>query len=214
MKTLAKGAVVLLLTVCAALSCAAQVKLRRIEQPAKFVYPNTPIEVGVAINGKDLPSKEVQAGPDWLRNLSLDVKNTSGKDINLLLINVFLKEPKYGAIEAGPETAGIVIAVELAFSEPRITVLPAGDRSTFMLPAKMVDYWTDYARKQGIEDIEKVLLEIRQVGFTDGTGWLLGRQTRKDPVSGRSVFVTENPAPLPLHLPTSLLIPDTNFFLI
>ncbi len=205
-KTITKGAAVLLAIICAVFVCGAQDKLRRVEQPAKFIYSNTPIQVGIRIDGQEMPSREAQAGPDWLRRISLDVTNMSGKDINSLLINLMLKEPKYGAKEATPETAGIVITVELRHSA--IKILPAGDRITLKAPTTMVDYWTKYAREQGIEDIEKVILDIRQVGFTDDTGWFMGRRTRKDPESGRSVFVIEDNGPPVLSLPTSSLTPN------
>ena len=208
MKTVAKGAAVLITVICAVFVCAAQDKLRRVEQPAKFVFKNTPIQVAVSMDGKELPNREVQAGPDWLRKISLEVTNISGKDINWLLINLMLKEPRYGATEATPETAGIVITVELPFSEPRIKVLSAGDRVTLKPPVSMVDYWIKYAREQGMEDIDKVILDIKQVGFTDDTGWTRGSRTRKDPATGRSVFVTDNPEPPIRHSPTSILIPD------
>lgn len=206
MKTIAKGAAVLLVMICAVFVCAAQDKLRRVEQPAKFVYPNTPIQVVVSLDGKQVPDREAQAGPDWLRKISLEITNTSGKDINLLWINLMLKEPIYGASVASPETAGIVITVELRHSA--IKVLPAGERITLKPPVTMVDYWTKYAREQGMEDIEKVILDIRQVGFTDDTVWTRGRLSRKDPETGRSVFITEKPEPPVLKSPTSILIPN------
>ena len=208
MKTIAKVAVVLLVIICAAFVGAAQDKLRKIEQPAKFVYPNTPIQVVVNLDGKQMPNREAQAGPDWLRKISLNVTNISGKDINSFLIDLMLKEPKYGAMEATPETAGIVITLDLRFSEPNIKVLPAGETITLKPRAAQVDYWTKYARQQGVEDIEKVILDIRQVGFTDDTGWDLGRRTRKDPESGRSVFVTELSEHPVLHSPTSIFTAD------
>lgn len=208
MKTVSKGAAVLLVIICAVFVCAAQDKLRRVEQPAKFVYPNTPIQVAVSMDGKQLPDREVQAGPDWLRRISLEVGNISGKDINWLLINLMLREPKYGVSKPTPEETGIVITFELPYSGPNVKVLLAGDRITLKPPVSAVDYWTKYAREQGMEDIEKVILDIRQVRFTDDTGWYLGQRTRKDPESGRRVFVTDNPEPPDLHLPTSILIPD------
>lgn len=208
MKILVKeaAAAVLLIIICGVSAIAAQDKLRQIVQPAKFVYPNTPIEVTFSLDGKQLPNREIQAGPDWLRKISLDVANTSSKDINLLWINLILKEPVYGANVSSAETAGIVITVELRHSG--IKVLPAGDQITLKPPATMVDYWTKYALEQGIEDIQKVILDIRQVGFTDNTTWTRGRLSRKDPKSGRMVFVTD-PAPPDLQSSTSIFVPVT-----
>jgi hypothetical protein len=208
MKTVAKVSALLLLIVCAAFVGATQDKLRRVEQPAKFVYKNTPVEVVVKLDDKEMSGREAQAGPDWLRRISLEITNTSDKDINWLLINVMLKEPVYGATEPTLETAGIVITLELPFSEPKIRILPAGGRVVLKPPASLVDYWTKFAWQQGMEDIEKVILDIKLVRFTDDTGWERGRLTRKDPESGQYVFVTENPPPPVLHSPASVLVPN------
>ncbi len=196
MKTISKGTAVLLIIICGAFAGAAQDKLRRVEQPAKFVYPNTPIEVVVNIDGKQMLERKAESGPDWLKRISLEVTNTSGKDINWLCINLTLREPALGVRAPTPETAGIVITVELRYSD--IKVLLAGERITLKPPVTMVDYWTRYAREQGMEDIEKVILDIRQVGFTDETAWFRGIRSRKDPETGKPVFVTEKPEPLPL----------------
>lgn len=212
MKTVSKVVAMLLVIICTGLGAVAQDKLRRIEQPAKFVYSNTPIQVEVKLDGKQIPDREIQAGPDWLRKISLEVTNTSDKDINWALINLVLKEPVYGAMIATPETAGIMVTFDLRFSEPTIKVLPSGKTVTLKPPLTMVDYWTKYAQDQGIEDIEKVILDIKQIGFTDGTVWTRGRLSRKDPESGSMVPITTNSKPPELYLPSSFLIPQLFFF--
>ena len=176
--------------ICAAFVCTAQDKPRRIEQPAKLTYSNTPIQVAVKMDGEPLQNREAQAGPDWLRRISLEVTNTSGKDISSLLINLKLREPPFG-VKATLETVGIEINFELQHSEPKIKVLSAGDRVTLKPPVTMVDYWTRFALEHGMEDIEKVTLDIRSVRFTDDTGWFLGWRTRKDPETGRYIFVAD-----------------------
>lgn len=211
MKVITKGASVLLVIICAAFVCTAQDKLRRIEQPAKLTYSNTPIQVAVKMDGESLPSREIVAGPDWLRKINLEVTNVSGKDINGLLINLILREPPYG-VKATMETVGIVINFELQHSEPKIKLLSAGDRVTLKPPVKMVDYWTKFALEHGVKDIEKVILDVRTVRFTDDTGWSLGRRTRKDPETGRYIFVTDDPEPPVRYLPASILIPDASRF--
>lgn len=190
MKTIAMGVAVLIAIICATFACFAQEKLRRVEQPAKFVYKNTPIQVVVKMDGEPLPSRKILAGPDWLQRISLEVTNLSRKDINGILINLLLREPPYGR-KATLETVGIEINFELQHSEPKIKVLLAGDRATLKPPVSVVDKWTEFALKHGMEDIESVILDIRQVRFTDDTGWSLGSQTRRDPETGRQLFVAE-----------------------
>ncbi len=213
MKIIAKGAAVLLVIICGVFVGAAQDKLRRVEQPAKFIYPNTPIQVEILMDGKPMPNRRAQAGPDWLKRISLEVTNTSGKDINWLMINLMLREPLYGAPKPSLETAGIFITLELPFSEPRIEILRAGERTTLKAKGPQVEYWTNYAREQGLEDIEKVMLDIKQIGFTDDTAWTRGRLSRKDPESGRFVGGPVGPKPpIPRVSPTSVLIPERDRF--
>jgi len=207
MKTIVKGVAVTLVMSCAVFGSIAQEKLRRIEQPPQYVYPKTPIEVSFSMDGKQLPEREVKAGPDWLRKISFEVGNVSGKNINWILIDLILREPK-------PGVSAIVITVELPYSEPRIKVLLAGDRVTLRPPDRLVDYWTKYARERGLEDIEKVILDIRQVGFTDETSWFRGIWSRKDPETGRPVFVWEKSKPTILPSVMSIILSEIpRFFL-
>lgn len=207
MKIFPKAPVVLLIVICAVAGSVAQDKLRRIEQPAKFTYPNTPIQVLVKMDGEPLPSREIVTGPDWLRRLSLEVTNTSGKDISWLSILLTLREPPPGVRKPSLDIAGIVIQVELRHSG--LKVLSAGSKVTIKPPTQNVDYWTKFALENGMTDIEKVILDVRQVGFTDDTRWTRGRVSRKDPESGNYLFVTGNPG----H-PISILPPkmDPLFF--
>lgn len=207
MKIFLKAPVILLIVICAVAGSVAQDKLRRIEQPAKFTYSNTPIQVLVKMDGEPLPAREIVTGPDWLRRLSLEVTNTSGKDINWLSILLTLREPPPGVSKPSFNIAGIVIPVELRHAG--LKVLSAGSKVTIKPPTQNVDYWIKFALENGLTDIEKVILEIRQVGFTDDTGWYIGSPTRKDPESGRYLFVTGNP-----DHPISLILPkmDRLFF--
>ncbi|HEX3102551.1 MAG TPA: hypothetical protein VHQ01_12190, partial [Pyrinomonadaceae bacterium] len=78
--------------------------------------------------------------------------------------------------------------VELSYSEPKIKILSAGESVTLTPPDNLVNTWTNFAARQGIIDIDKVRLDIRQVGFTDGSSWFRGIWSHKDPETGRAVF--------------------------
>lgn len=203
MKTIVKVPALLLVIFCAVIICTGQDKLRRVEQPAKFVYSNTPIRVDINLDGQLMANREAQAGPDWLRSLSLEVTNTSDKDIKSLMINLTIREPIHGISRPDPETVGIVIPVELRYSE--VKILAVGDRVNLKPPPNMVDYWTKYASEHGMTEIEKVILDIRQVGFTDDTLWTRGRLSRKDPKTGNYVFISNN-----LGSPASIFIPEVS----
>jgi hypothetical protein len=172
-KSILKIAPIVLTILCCFAASFSQDKLRTIEQPAKFTYPDTPIRVELKFDDKEMPDRKVIAGPDWIGRISLEVTNTSRKDIGSLWINLTIREPVLGVREPSPETAGIAIPVELRQSS--IQLLSVGNRIDLKPPVATVDYWTKNAREQGINDIEKLILDIRQVGFTDGTVWTRGR---------------------------------------
>jgi len=183
MKLIKKGAIVALAMLCGSLTGGAQNKNRRVEQPTKFVYSNVPVEVVVDFDGKEMPGRAIQAGPDWIHRITLDVTNTSGKDINWLWINLIIREGITGISSPGPDEVGIAIPVELRHSSKK--VLTAGDRVVIKPPESMVEYWTKYAGEHGLPDIERLILDVRQVGFTDDTIWTKGHMSRKDPAVGQ-----------------------------
>jgi hypothetical protein len=187
MRILARGGVTLLLFLCAMSICNAQAKLRRIEQPEKFIYPNTPIRVEVELNGKNLVGKEALAEPDWIQKLKVVVTNTSGKDISTFSINLTIREPVLGVTSPPSGSEGITIPVEMRTSS--VKVLLAGESLAMSPSAELVEQWTKHIKSQGVDDIQKLILDIRQVGFTDGIVWTRGRLSRKDPSTGRYVFI-------------------------
>jgi len=197
MRKIVRGVVTLIFVFCAAFMCTAQEKARRVEQPAKFIYPNTPIQVEVKLAGKDLVGKEAKAGSDWIQNLKIVVTNTSGKDISSFWINLTIREPILGLASPPPGSEGIVIPVELRTSS--VKVLLAGQTLTLSPSEELVEQWTKHVKSQGMNDIEKLILDIRQVGFTDGVVWTRGRLSRKDPTTGRYVFISINPDSQPLN---------------
>jgi len=207
MKLLRKVSI-LALTFFASLNGGAQDRTRQVDQPARFLHPNPPVTVVVDLDGKEMLDRVAKAGPDWLKRVSFQVTNISGKNISAIRLDLILKEPIYETREASPESAGIVINLDLRLSEPRIDVLPPGGATTIRPTSQQIDYWTKYAREQGIADIERAILEIRQVEFTDDTGWYLGHRTRKDPQSGKSVFIQENAGPDRVFKPVSSFVED------
>lgn len=157
----------LLLTLVSAFTVNAQEKLRRVEQPTSFTYKNLPITIVVHFDDKEMIGREVVAGPDWLHHLSLDVTNASGKDIKSLHINLVLH---VGSSQA-PK---ISIPVEMPNSTPKIKIFSPGTRSIFKPTKNDIDFWTNEMKKLGVDDIDRVTLDIRQVIFSDGEIWYRG----------------------------------------
>jgi len=181
MRSFLSGTIFLFVVLCSANFGVAQDKMRRVEQPAKFTYPNTPIQVVINLADKPMLNREARADSDWLNRLSLEITNTSGKDIRFLSINLILRE-------GSAQIPTIAIPIGLENSEPKIKVLAAGDRAVLTTVRPAVDLWLKHLKEQGVADVEKIILSIRQVGFTDGTGWYVGLKTRMDPESGLNVL--------------------------
>ncbi|MGE3466596.1 MAG: hypothetical protein AB7J13_06650 [Pyrinomonadaceae bacterium] len=151
----------------------AQDKLRRVEQPAKFTYPNTPVQVVVNLDDMPMLNRGTRTSSDWLNRISLEITNTSGMDIRFLSINLILRE-------GTTEIPTIAIPIGLENSEPRIKILATGDRTVLRTYSKAVDLWVNHLKeKGGPDDVQKIILSIRQVGFTDGTGWYMGLRERE-----------------------------------
>lgn len=189
MNIIAKGAVVLLTIICAVFVSAAQDKLRQMEQPAKYVYPDNPVEIIVtSVADKPLINGQIMADSNWLRNLNLKIKNVSGKDIKWIEMNLILRED-------GPGLSRIVLPVYFGETKPdKIPVVLAAGKMTTLQPRQDdVDFWVRYCKNQGIEDIDRIILDIRRIRFTDDTGWYVGIPTIKDPTTNyyRPVNVNE-----------------------
>ena len=177
----------LLLVLCAACLCNAQERGRQIEQPAKFSYSNAPVQVEIKLNGKDIVGKEVEADDDWISNLKLQITNISGKNITSFWINLIIREAVPNITPATPESTGVLVPIEFQRTQTKNTIFTAGQSMSVSPPKKMVEFWTNFVRSQGMNEIDKLILDIRQVGFTDGSVWNRGRLTAKDPETGRFV---------------------------
>jgi len=200
------GITVIVLVFCSFVAGAAQSKLRRIEQPERFVYKNTPIEIRFFVDDKQLVNGQIYEGSDWLRRLRLEVANISPKNISSFRVDLMLREPKSASQGSQAENSGIVITYDLRYANPPTKVLQANTSVVLMPPVGMIDYWTEYAREQGLTDIDRVSFEIRQVTFTDDTGWMLGSPTKRDPQTGRMLFVKDELSPSPLLLSSNLMV--------
>lgn len=168
------------LVVCGVLSGLAQEKLRRVEQSKLYQYPNMPVSVDVKFDGREMVDRKVMADQNWLHKLSLDVTNTSAKEIKELRINLILAE---GA--SLPNRTTVMISLDLTNAVERTETLLPGDRKTLKPPANWVNEWVAYLRDRGKVDLESIILDVRDFVFTDGTRWYMGIPMGLDPETGR-----------------------------
>lgn len=173
-----------------------QEKIRTIND-ARHNFNNAPITViSREVGGKIFQGKQGVAGPDWLENLTLIIKNVSSK--NIKRISILLKIPKQGSMEYGsgfyyPFPQGELIRTErgsLAFGQASLLILQPG--ATVKLRA-----WPhqlkilEVLKAQGVTDIGDVEISITQVTFDDGTGWFVGLPAVEDPSKPGSLFIVK-----------------------
>ncbi|MBA2334067.1 MAG: hypothetical protein H0V90_03925 [Blastocatellia bacterium] len=124
--------------------------------------------------------KHVLGERDWLKHLTLGIKNVSDK--NIVHFQIDLVIPKQGQM-TGPAGVSIFFGRR---SAPAITY--PGDptlRPSEAVKVKVTDNdffrWDKVLKKYGVDDFESVTLDIREVHFEDGTGWKLGIPLQQDP---------------------------------
>ena len=179
---------ILLLT--AASFAPAQEKLRTVEHGKyrKYDIKTEPI----AIVGRQLGNKpfindnEVMGRPDWLRDLTLDVRNISNKTIKDFEINVVIEKQDNMPFAAG-------MSLRFPTQEPILSLngKPAGEYNApkLLKPGEIVKVKVsdnmlrilDDLKKDGVVDILRVYLAFTRVRFDDGTGWFQGMEMREDP---------------------------------
>lgn len=196
MKFIAGVAAILVAILFSGLDSVAQEKLRSVEQPARYTHANPPVDVVVKLDDQEMVGREATTGPDWLNRLSFEVTNKSGKDIRFLRIDLILWEN-------ARQLPGIVITLGMANTEPKIKILAAGERATLKMAPSVVEIWLKSLKEKGVDDLVRVMLELHQFGFTDGSGWYVGLPTQMSPDGKNEVLPKKGVQPI-LFLPEPL----------
>ncbi len=150
-------------------------------------HRNQPVEiVGKELGVKAFLDKETVLGDrDWLKNLTLSVKNISTK--NILSFDIDLLVKKDGRI-----LMGIPIHFR-TFSNPDDTnsLTQSGEKKTGVLrPGGIVKVkvleeamraWGETLKRHHVEDLDRVTLDLRTVYFDDQSRWMYGQESRPDP---------------------------------
>jgi len=178
----------------------AQDKVRTLEFGEYRKYDVSTEPVGIqSLNLGDKPfsiETGVVGGPDWLRELSLTLKNISGKNIvecelNLLIPPRGIKAERKLIVFGFPSPSILDLAEkdstrQLLLWKPEQTI-------RIKIPDSQVRI-LDSLRRDGITDIETASLAIYRVRFSDGTGWIQGVPTREDPNRPGSMIPVNRPA--------------------
>lgn len=162
----------------------AQSKIRTLDHQ-KYRYKNEPLMVvGRAIGDKPFPNNDnkIEAEPDWLKNLSLDVKNISSKNIAFFEIHLVVDNPRKLLSQDSialrftgwPTFKDNTEFVKLGGK--RVTLKP-GEIVRLSVREQLPPTLMNYVESLTAENFDRVSIDIRYVQFDDGTGWGLGKDS-------------------------------------
>jgi hypothetical protein len=144
-----------------------------------------PVEiVGLSVQGQTTSFlKEITAGKDWLKSLTLNIKNNYNKSI--VYMEVGLEIPKTGKMDYPlrlPITFGQkpLTAEENQPHKIRKKMAPDSIKK-LSLSESMYNLLMTYMKENQVEDIDKVEVTIEFVLFDDDTAWSKGHMMRRDP---------------------------------
>jgi hypothetical protein len=157
----------------------------------KYKTASQPIELTFEVDGKAFPETgEMVAGPEWLENLRIKVKNAGTKAIKSFYIELVI--PKQAAMESAytmiisyPNTARPLkdpAKADRSYAAPKIPLMP-GESITTDIPEQQLMV-LDLLRTRGIKEVDSVAIDVRYIYFEDGTRWMLGRMYSGNTKSG------------------------------
>lgn len=130
--------------------------------------------------------KKIVAGDDWLRGLTIRVRNDSDKPVNGVSVYIQFCRPENQAQEldlAAPIFSGPdPFASSEEFSSPPVEpMLPEQTRDIVLSDEGYESLRTILDKLNYPASIKTVKLRIRAIGFSDGTAWNTGKIFRRDP---------------------------------
>ena len=158
----------------------------------RVTYFKYPVEMSFELNGQPLKSTETVAGSertnefeadaDWLNHLTIKIKNTSGKTITWMLVNLLFPEvTKDGSVAMHQIFLGV--DPDAPFPRPELR-LAANETFAIPLSAKYDDirHLVDVVGSgTPIENVSKVEVQYHAALFDDGTRFETGLWYRRDP---------------------------------
>ncbi len=157
----------------------------------KYDLASEPVEIiHRAIGSKAFQTDStVVGGPNWLEEMTLTLKNISGKNITQCQLHVIIEDPA----KAGQRTTMLLGFPSADIIDPNgkqgepLRIWKPGQELNLRLPTDQLRALEDMKRN-GVASIDTASLAIHSVRFDDGTGWLQGVPLREDPSApGRMV---------------------------
>lgn len=132
--------------------------------------------VSVTVNGKEIVlGMPFRAEGEWLKTLSVTVKNISDKPISAVRLNFGLPEAKYGSGSSGFSLEyGKALSTGIDYG-PQAPIAP-GENVVLMRNERHYNRDRDgIVKRTGVTDFRSVLIGSTVVEFIDGTVWMAYR---------------------------------------
>lgn len=148
-----------------------------------------PVKINkIRAKGQTLPAKPFVDGEDWLKGLTVEVANTSGKTVTFLMIQVLFPHPEREHKKPGAvvfmEYGDNPFNYESAAATPlKVKPLLPGDYLELKLSNASYSSINPLLVTAGIPNHNKVEIRVSGIGFSDGTAWS-GQMAQRNPKGG------------------------------
>ena len=163
-----------------------------------------PVEITFLLNGQPLTTNDVvdtndgfrnqefEASPDWLKNLTLKLRNVSDKTITYINVNLhFVEATKNGAMALHQVFLGV--DPNGKFSRPELRLAP-GESVEVPLATRYDDIRKLLLRANApVENVSKLWVEMHAALFDDATLFEAGTLYRRDPNDAGRWLVIDRP---------------------
>ena len=164
----------------------------------KLEFANAPVTVAAVKVKKGLveAGKKFSDDEDWLKYLTVRVKNISGKRVNYVSVLVVFTRPKNQDDSKEAPFGDSLRYGNSTFSNP-----PSAGRAPAILPSETVYLtWDEHSYEVNLsvlqrlkypKSLKKVEIYVEEVGFEDGTVWSGGLFFRRDPNNPKKLIPAE-----------------------
>lgn len=182
--TKVSGRVVMSILFCLLVSLLAYAQDKK-SRVVKEQHYEGPVEiVGLSIQGQTANFlKEISAGKDWLKTLTLNIKNNHNKSIVHMEVGLEIAK-------AGKMDYPLLLSINFGQMPPTaeenqplklLKKVAPNSTKKLSLSESSYNFLVNYMRENQVDDIDEVEVSIQFVLFDDDTAWSKGHLMRRDP---------------------------------
>lgn len=162
-----------------------------------YLPKDAPIQIiSREVEGRNFQDKKVDnrtsvmGNSDWIKHLTLVVKNVSEKNISFVKISLMVPQQKQ-------MPSPLMFYINFGSWQGTAAKQLIGPGEVAKIRVRESEYlsWEKSLKEWGAEDFDHVFLELRTIHFNDGTGWSFGREIIQDPLDPRRWTYVDKPEP-------------------